>query len=93
MFEESVRLAVTAPVSRLAFRITDYSFWKYGQHKKIFLSGKTVQIILCSQIVNVNNVSKHCMTTRNVLPICILVFTSPQVTPKSKQSLLHVTAD
>jgi len=32
MFEENVRLSVTMPVWILAFRITDYSFWKYDQH-------------------------------------------------------------
>jgi len=33
MFEESVFVSVTAPVWILAFRITDYYFWKYDQHK------------------------------------------------------------
>jgi len=40
MFEENVQLLVTAPVwiidcvdRLLAFRITDYSLWKYHQHK------------------------------------------------------------
>jgi len=31
---EGVRLSVTAPLWRLAFRITDYSFFNYDQHCK-----------------------------------------------------------
>jgi len=40
MFEETVRLSVAALVWILAFRITDYSFWKYDQHKNFMLNWK-----------------------------------------------------
>jgi len=51
MFEESVRLSVSALVWILSFRITDYSFWKYDQHKNFLwkMSSDLVRNIhLCS---------------------------------------------
>jgi len=51
MFKESVWLSVTVPVWILAFRIIDYSFWKYDQHKNFHwkMSSEQVRNIhLCS---------------------------------------------
>jgi len=104
MFEESVQLSVTTPMWILAFRITDYSFWKYVQHKNLILviKHKTVQIILCSQIVNVNNVSIawlhvmsfryvslffFCMGPVAVFFVCFLFFSCRLATPKTSGSL------